>query len=115
MDSILHIFNIHLQASYTGTSESDLKLSVETRLDNIYLVENVITQYLEKISNEDTVVLLGDFNVNSRLDGEIISRESHVSKSFISKTEIINENNFDIEIQNNIVLIIIYVLNLNLK
>jgi len=66
IDSILHIFNTHLQASYNGTSEFDMNLSINTRKDHLKRVVTIIKEYMVNISNLDTIILLGDFNVNSR-------------------------------------------------
>ena len=42
-----------------------MKLSETTRTEHINLLISVVDEYIDKFNPKDTVLLLGDFNVNS--------------------------------------------------
>ena len=65
-DTILHIITTHFQASYFGSSDSNWKLSIRARLEQMNELCNYIKNLKNEknISNKDTFILCGDFNVD---------------------------------------------------
>ena len=66
-NSILHLFNTHLQASYVYTFNKKSKLSYFTRLYQILELKNVLGEVLknENYYKNDLVIVCGDLNIDS--------------------------------------------------
>ena len=65
---ILHLFNLHLQASYLTSDQSSYhkELSLAARSHQVKILKKEVTALLEKHCEEkDLVLLIGDFNINA--------------------------------------------------
>jgi endonuclease/exonuclease/phosphatase family metal-dependent hydrolase len=66
-DSYLIVFNLHLQASYFNSNDDIYDVCVKTRLSHIEEAAEYINEILDytDITDENTVLLMGDFNVDA--------------------------------------------------
>lgn len=86
-DTYMHLFNTHLQASYYSLEDDDLfDLCVASRLEQVKLMKNNIHSLLTKSSYKktETVVLVGDLNLNSLQEKTKLKETSHI-KAFHSE------------------------------
>ena len=76
--AILHLFNTHLQASYNNSSSSEEKeVAILTRLSQVKMLRKRIIEILNKNhEKEDLVLLVGDLNVNARLESFVLSEST---------------------------------------
>lgn len=79
-ERVMHLFNLHTQASYTQFFEEKSREEYTARMNQIVVVRNMVEHFVKKNSNlsygahlfKDLIILAGDFNVNSH-EGSIPS------------------------------------------
>lgn len=85
--NILHLFNLHLQASYLTPDKSSYfrELSLAARRHQIKVLKKEIKRHLEAHYKEkDLILLAGDFNINAHDEKACLSKSS-LFKAFISE------------------------------
>ena len=75
-DAYVHLFNVHLQASYQSLKGKEMSTPVTIREEQLMMVRDFINQTLDqnRTANEDPgmVLLCGDFNVNANPEKNVI-------------------------------------------
>jgi endonuclease/exonuclease/phosphatase family metal-dependent hydrolase len=81
----IHLFNLHLQASYLTSEKSSYhkELSLAARRHQVKLLKSEIKKLLHThYRDKDLILLIGDFNINAHDEKECLSKSS-LYKAFI--------------------------------
>lgn len=69
-DSILHLFNTHLQANYNHSDFYTYMKSIQYRQYQLKELIEFVAEQTEDVCSNDKIMIVGDFNISSRPTSE---------------------------------------------
>jgi exonuclease III len=64
-DSILHLFNTHLQANYNHSDFHTYMKSIQYRQYQLKELTEFVEEQTKDMTSNDKIVIVGDFNISS--------------------------------------------------